>query len=430
MEENLERRFWGLHLAANSAIELDMKSCEIHVSNAALIGPIKGITTLKIAMGNNEYSLCILSKETPQITLDMTVYPSEEAIFFLVEGENSIDVTGQISIDLNDDEEDMEGEEEEDGENDQVVEVNKKNNNKKDNKKKDDIEIDKDGMDEFEDEEIDDDDEFEEEEEIDDDDEFEDEDNMFNDIFSNMDDDDEYDDDDEIEEEEEEEDVSPKSSVIVEEIKDEEEKEEEEVKPNNKNTTQIIEKKETIVKEIKDNKNEVIAEQKVDIQTVVPETKTETSIPANKETKSKEDKAMSRKQKKLMKEDKLHLKFLQKKKEATEFPVRMINKNCTYKDITIGKGKKPAFGHLVQIDYSCTLPDGTLVEQSEGQNYKYRVGIKEINDLLDKTVQSMKEGGERKVVLHPAVISDLHSQHPNIPKDSKVIYKVKLNKCF
>lgn len=35
---------------------------------------------------------------TPQANLDLTIYPSNEAVFLLVEGESDIDVIGMICL--------------------------------------------------------------------------------------------------------------------------------------------------------------------------------------------------------------------------------------------------------------------------------------------------------------------------------------------
>lgn len=43
---------------------------------------------------------------------------------------------------------------------------------------------------------------------------------------------------------------------------------------------------------------------------------------------------------------------------------------------------------------------------------------------------AMREGGERKVVIHPEALEDMREEFPSIPKDSKLLFHVKLLKTF
>ncbi len=65
----------------------------------------------------------------------------------------------------------------------------------------------------------------------------------------------------------------------------------------------------------------------------------------------------------------------------------------------IGRGPAAERGDIVTVDYVITLPDGGEVLNQKG--YAFELGARTVIEGVDKTVEGMRRGGMREVMLQP-----------------------------
>lgn len=304
---------------------------------------------------------------TPQANLDLTIYPSNEAVFLLVEGESDIDVIGMIclwnghqtlgiiSVDLNDD-----GEEEEDVENEDLEEEDMKDEDVEDEEE------------ELEDEDMEDEDL---EEEIDDD-------GMDGDLVDDFLDAEEVDMVDDYLDEDE----LPQSSVIVEEIKSDEE--EEEKKEEKQEEVKETEEKEQEEEKEEEKKPEMTPEEK-------KREKNRLSIHFFLRSSCLERQRQKESKKRRMEKRLEYVYQVLLLKWSSPFKWSTNSQPWKISWWELEKCQRTATRSLSRIvlfvssrnRYSSHLPTGEIIE--EDHQVTFRVGIQDINSQLDKAIGSM-----------------------------------------
>ena len=124
-----------------------------------------------------------------------------------------------------------------------------------------------------------------------------------------------------------------------------------------------------------------------------------------------------------------------KKKDKEEVPTksltreRRIEGGVVVQDIIIGVGPAVKPGRKVSINYEGSLAsDGSVFDKNKSKSkpLSFRPGTGEVIKGLDKGMEGMKAGGERIITIPPAMGYGKKAQGAMIPKNSTLVFTVKL----
>ena len=99
-----------------------------------------------------------------------------------------------------------------------------------------------------------------------------------------------------------------------------------------------------------------------------------------------------------------------------------------YQDIVVGKGAVANPGHQVSVHYTGKLTNGSIFDSSDrhpGPPFSFMLGGGQVIKGWDEGVAGMKVGGERKLIIPPALGYGPAGMGP-IPRNSTLIFDVKL----
>lgn len=97
------------------------------------------------------------------------------------------------------------------------------------------------------------------------------------------------------------------------------------------------------------------------------------------------------------------------------------------RDLTVGTGATAAVGDSVSVHYTGWLANGTQFDANvAGQApFKFRLGVGQVIEGWDEGVVGMKVGGERQLVIPPA-LGYGENRVGTIPANSILVFKVQL----
>lgn len=98
-----------------------------------------------------------------------------------------------------------------------------------------------------------------------------------------------------------------------------------------------------------------------------------------------------------------------------------------YHDFVVGTGKSPQSGKKVTVSYKGTLTNGKVFDESP--NFSFRIGVGAVIRGWDEGVISMKEGGTRRLVIHPDYAYGAAGAPPTIPPNSILRFDVTLKRA-
>ena len=130
----------------------------------------------------------------------------------------------------------------------------------------------------------------------------------------------------------------------------------------------------------------------------------------------------------------------QKEKEKEKTPVEAkqdskstektttTNSGLKYVDEIVGNGVSPIKGQTVTVHYTGRLENGTKFDSSvdRGQPFKFTIGVGQVIKGWDEGVSTMKVGGERKLIIPPALGYGDRGAGSSIPPNSTLIFDVEL----
>jgi len=97
-----------------------------------------------------------------------------------------------------------------------------------------------------------------------------------------------------------------------------------------------------------------------------------------------------------------------------------------YRDVKIGEGANAKKGSSVKMRYIGKLTDGTIFDQNtKGKPFSFRIGEGEVIKGWDTGIPGMKVGGERELIIPPALAYGKRKQS-GIPPNSTLRFEVKL----
>ena len=109
---------------------------------------------------------------------------------------------------------------------------------------------------------------------------------------------------------------------------------------------------------------------------------------------------------------------------------RILAGNLEVKDIKLGTGATAADGNTVQVSYVGSLPNGTVFDNSANDNGGKPISLtiaagKVIQGWVEG-IPGMKVGGERELVIPPALGYGCTSPSSKIPVNSTLIFTITL----
>lgn len=96
-----------------------------------------------------------------------------------------------------------------------------------------------------------------------------------------------------------------------------------------------------------------------------------------------------------------------------------------YRDLLPGTGAEARPGRTVSVRYAGFLPDGTLVDERRASTLSMRLGSSEIIRGWSLGIAGMREGGQRMIVLPPALAYGRRGAGA-IPPGAVVVFVVEL----
>lgn len=110
---------------------------------------------------------------------------------------------------------------------------------------------------------------------------------------------------------------------------------------------------------------------------------------------------------------------------------RTLSGNLQVKDIKVGTGKTAAVGSTVSVSYVGTLPSGKVFDSSAKDNSGKPVSLKiAAGSVIQGWVEGipgMKVGGQRELVIPPALGYGCTSPAAAIPANSTLIFTITLD---
>ncbi len=99
-----------------------------------------------------------------------------------------------------------------------------------------------------------------------------------------------------------------------------------------------------------------------------------------------------------------------------------------YEDVVEGSGECPVKGQRVTVHYTGTLADGTKFDSSKDrdQPFTFTIGVGQVIKGWDEGVSTMKPGGQRKLVIPPALGYGARAIPGAIPANSTLHFEVEL----
>jgi peptidylprolyl isomerase len=96
-------------------------------------------------------------------------------------------------------------------------------------------------------------------------------------------------------------------------------------------------------------------------------------------------------------------------------------------DIEEGNGDSPEEGDIVSVDYTMWLQEGnTYLDSTMGQPIEFILGSEQVFQGWNEGVLSMKEGGQRQLVIPPELALGEEGYGDFIPPDSTIVLEVNL----
>ncbi|MEJ2748746.1 MAG: FKBP-type peptidyl-prolyl cis-trans isomerase [Anaerolineae bacterium] len=113
--------------------------------------------------------------------------------------------------------------------------------------------------------------------------------------------------------------------------------------------------------------------------------------------------------------------------EVAEDDYTTTESGLRYYDMVVGDGATPKNGDIVSVEYSMWLQDGpSFIDSTQGQPTEFILGSEQVFPGWNEGVLSMKEGGQRQLVIPPDLALGEEGFGDFIPPNSTIILEVTL----
>jgi FKBP-type peptidyl-prolyl cis-trans isomerase FkpA len=104
---------------------------------------------------------------------------------------------------------------------------------------------------------------------------------------------------------------------------------------------------------------------------------------------------------------------------------RLTESGLYWRDLKVGDGAEVQAGQTLSVHYDGYLPDGTLFESSRsGSPITFTVGVRQVIDGWDQGLLGMRVGGDRRLIIPPALGYGATGSAPAIPPNATLIFTV------
>lgn len=109
-------------------------------------------------------------------------------------------------------------------------------------------------------------------------------------------------------------------------------------------------------------------------------------------------------------------------------PVITTDSGLQYQDLKVGDGERPQTGDQVTVHYVGMLEDGTIFDDSRGDNspFGFLLGQAAVIEGWDEGISTMREGGIRRLIIPPDLAYGSEGFGDIIPPDATIIFEVEL----
>jgi len=99
-----------------------------------------------------------------------------------------------------------------------------------------------------------------------------------------------------------------------------------------------------------------------------------------------------------------------------------------YQDLTVGTGAEAAAGQEATVHYTGWLTNGHKFDSSRDRRdpFAFRIARRQVIAGWDEGVAGMKVGGQRRLVLPPALGYGSRGAPPDIPPNAVLVFDVEL----
>ncbi|MBI4853761.1 MAG: FKBP-type peptidyl-prolyl cis-trans isomerase [Acidobacteria bacterium] len=115
--------------------------------------------------------------------------------------------------------------------------------------------------------------------------------------------------------------------------------------------------------------------------------------------------------------------FKEIEKQATK-----TSSGLKYIDLSVGTGETPSRGKVIIIKYILRLTNGKIVDTSEerGNDFRFRLGLRQVIKGLEEGVSTMKVGGKRRLIIPPLLGYGEKGNGSTVPSGATLVFDVEL----
>ncbi len=110
-------------------------------------------------------------------------------------------------------------------------------------------------------------------------------------------------------------------------------------------------------------------------------------------------------------------------KQATKTP-----SGLKYIDLTLGTGDSPSRGKVIIIKYTLRLTNGKKVDSTDdrGEDFRFRLGLRQVVKGLEEGVGTMKVGGKRRLIIPSTLGYGEAGNGTTVPSGAILVFDVEL----
>lgn len=99
-----------------------------------------------------------------------------------------------------------------------------------------------------------------------------------------------------------------------------------------------------------------------------------------------------------------------------------------YIDLNAGTGDTPTRGKVIIVKYTLRLTNGKVVDSTEqhGEDFRFRLGLRQVIKGLEEGVSTMKVGGKRRLIIPSLLGYGENGNGTTVPPGATLVFDVEL----